>query len=78
MAIPVAVVLSPGGNHADETADGAENMTIPAIPFRIAQIWLNLDIIENIMSYFKYCPSGKITLIISSKYQFYWGWTLTM
>ena len=68
MAIPVAVVLSPGGNHADETADGAENITIPAIPFRIAQIWLNLDIIESITSYFKYCLPGKI---LGFKYQFY-------
>lgn len=37
-AIPVAVVRSLGGNHAEETADGAENTTIPAIPLVIAQI----------------------------------------
>ena len=76
MAIPVAVVLSPGGNHADETADGAENITIPAIPFRIAQIWLNLDIIESIMSFSNYFLYGKI--VISFEYHFYGAWTLTM
>ena len=37
-AIPVAVVLSPGGNQAEESADGAENTMIPAMPFKIAQI----------------------------------------
>lgn len=38
-AMPVAVVLSWGGNQAEERAEGAENITIPAIPFKIAQIW---------------------------------------
>ena len=38
-AIPVAVVRSLGGNQAEDTADGAENTTMPAIPFKIAQIW---------------------------------------
>ena len=38
-AIPVAVVRSLGGNHAEDTADGAENTTMPAIPFKMAQIW---------------------------------------
>ena len=42
IAIPVAVVLSPGGNHAEDTAEGAENTIIPAIPFRIAQMCDNL------------------------------------
>ena len=37
-AIPVAVVRSLGGNQADETAEGAENTTIPAIPLVIAQM----------------------------------------
>ena len=45
IAIPVAVVLSPGGNQAEETAEGAEKTTIPAIPFRIAQRWHNLWIL---------------------------------
>ena len=43
IAIPVAVVRSPGGNQAEDTADGAENTITPAIPFRIAQIWHNLQ-----------------------------------
>ena len=38
-AIPVAVVRSFGGNQADETADGAENTIIPAIPLQIAHMW---------------------------------------
>ena len=42
IAIPVAVVRSPGGNQAEDTADGAENTTTPAIPFKIAQMWDNL------------------------------------
>ena len=37
-AIPVAVVRSLGGNQADETAEGAENTTIPAMPLVIAQM----------------------------------------
>ena len=39
IATPVAVVRSPGENQAEETADGAENTTIPAIPFKMAQRW---------------------------------------
>ena len=38
-AMPVAVVRSFGGNQADDTAEGAENTTIPAIPLRIAHKW---------------------------------------
>lgn len=34
--MPVAVVLSFGGNHRDERAGGTEHMTIPATPFRFA------------------------------------------
>ena len=37
-AMPVAVVRSLGGNHADETAEGAENTTMPAMPLVIAQM----------------------------------------
>ena len=39
----VAVVRSAGGNHAEDTADGAENTTTPATPFRIAHRWLILE-----------------------------------
>ena len=35
-AMPVAVVRSLGGNHAEETAEGAEKTTMPAIPLKIA------------------------------------------
>ena len=38
-AIPVAVVLSFGGNQADDTADGAEKTIIPEMPFKMAQRW---------------------------------------
>lgn len=48
MATPVAVVRSSGGNQADETAEGAEKMTIPAIPFKMAQIWHILRAIKDI------------------------------
>ena len=44
IAIPVAVVRSPGGNHAEDTAEGAENTITPAMPFRIAQICAHLKL----------------------------------
>ena len=55
-AIPVAVVRSLGGNQAEDTADGAENTTMPAIPFKIAQIWHIL----KIGSEYYYTTSKKI------------------
>ena len=36
----VAVVLSDGGNQAAEIAGGAAMTVTPAMPFKIAQMWL--------------------------------------
>ena len=35
----VAVVLSEGGNQAEEIKGGAAIIVTPLIPFRIAQMW---------------------------------------
>ena len=43
----MAVVRSFGGNQAEEWAEGAEKTIIPAIPFRIAQMWHILQSKEN-------------------------------
>ena len=45
-AIPVAMVRSFGGNQAEDTAEGAENTIIPAIPLHIAHMWHILKIIN--------------------------------
>ena len=56
IAIPVAVVLSPGGNQAEDTAEGAENTIIPAIPFRIAHVCDNLKINLHRNVFNLFCP----------------------
>ena len=37
--IAVAVVLTEGGNHAEEMSGGAAIIVTPLIPFRIAHAW---------------------------------------
>ena len=43
----VAVVLSEGGNQTEEMAAGADIMTTPEKPFKMAQTWL---VTRNIVS----------------------------
>ena len=46
----MAVVRSRGGNQAAERAEGAENTTIPATPFRMALMW---QILKSIRIFFR-------------------------
>ena len=39
----MAVVRSRGGNQAAERAEGAENTTIPATPFKMALMWQKVE-----------------------------------